>query len=449
MAEAASAARLARSFGLAGRVGAGLAGPAEGREAVDDRPDPPVLRAAQQPPAQAADGGDWRPWLFMGGRGAGKTLAGASWLALQARRVERLALVGPSVLDVREVMIEGVSGLRGLASAFGPEGARPRYEPSRRRLLGPNCAVAHVFTAEDPDVLRGPQFAAAWADEVCAWPDPSHTLALLRMGLRLGEEPKLMLTTTPRPSAALRDLMAEGGLAVTRGTAEQNGAHLAKGFLDELRSLYGGTRLEKQELDGEVLEAAEGAVFRRADLERAKGLWAEGVPERFDRLVVAVDPPAGLHGAACGLVVAGRSGGRAWVLEDRTIAGFSPLGWADRVRAAAHEAQALGPVSVVAEANQGGEMVRSVLQTAGLEHPLRLVHASVGKRARAEPVALLYEQGRVAHAPRLGALEEQMLLLGAGSDGTRGPSPDRADALVWALTALMLHREAAPRARVV
>ena len=277
-----------------------------------------------------------------------------------------------------------------------------------------------MFTAEDPDGLRGPQFAAAWADEVCAWADPSHTLALLRMGLRLGEEPQLMLTTTPRPSAALRDLLAEAGLVVTRGSAAQNAAHLAPGFLDDLRALYGGTRLERQELDGEVLEEAQGAVFRRADLERARALWAQGVPERFDRLAVAVDPPAGLDGAACGLVVAGRCGDRAWVLEDRTIAGFSPLGWAQRACLAADEARRLGPVSVVAEANQGGEMVRSVLTTAGLAHPLRLVHASQGKAARAEPVALLYEQGRIAHARGLDALEDQLLLL--------GPKPAKAPA---------------------
>ena len=411
-------------------------------------PEAPALRPAQRPPPHDGKGGDWRTWLFLGGRGAGKTLAGAAWLAAQARRSGRLALVGPTYADVREVMIEGPSGLRRLASAFGPEGGPPRYEPSRRRLVWPNGAVGFCFTAEDPDGLRGPQFHAAWADELCAWARPAETLAQLRLGLRLGGDPRLALSTTPRPIAVLRDLMAEPGLVVTRGSALENAAHLAPGFVEGLRALYGGTRLEKQEIDGEVLEALQGAVFRLPELERARAAWAEGAPERFDRVVVAVDPPAGLHGAACGVVVAARSGGRAWVLEDRTIAGVSPLSWAQRCAAAAGAAARLGPVEVVAEANQGGEMVRTVLRTAGVADPVRLVHATAGKAARAEPVALLYEQGRVAHAPGLRELEDQMLLLGAGAERGRA-SPDRADALVWALTALMLERRDGPRVRGV
>jgi phage terminase large subunit-like protein len=410
-------------------------------------PPQPVLRPAQTAPVEDGKGGAWRTWLFLGGRGAGKTLAGAAWLAGRAKAGGRLALVGPTYADVREVMIDGPSGLRGLGAAFGPEGGRPRYEPSRRRLVWPNGAVAFVFTAEEPDGLRGPQFHAAWADELCVWPRASETLAQLRLGLRLGEDPKLMITTTPRPIAALRALMAEPGLAITRGSAAENAAHLAPGFLEGLRALYGGTRLERQEMDGEVLEALSGAVFRAEDLNRARAAWAEGAPERYDRLVVAVDPPAGLHGAACGVVTAARSGGRAFVLADDTVAGLSPLSWAQRVGLAAERAGRFGPVEVVAEANQGGEMVRTVLTTAGVGAPLRLVHARAGKAARAEPVALLYEQGRVAHAPGLRALEDQMLLLGAEGEGARAPSPDRADALVWALTALMLGRPAAPRVR--
>ena len=410
-------------------------------------PDAPDLRAAQRAPPDDGRGGDWRTWLFLGGRGAGKTLAGAAWLAGRAKEVGRLALVGPTYNDVREVMIEGPSGLRGLGAAFGPAGGPPRYEPSRRRLVWPNGAHGFVFTAEDPDGLRGPQFHAAWADELCAWPKPTETLAQLRLGLRLGAAPRMMVSTTPRPSAALRELMAESGLVSTRGSAMENAAHLAPGFVENLRTLYAGTRLEAQEIDGEVLEALEGAVFRTAELERARAAWAEGAPERFDRLVVGVDPPAGVDGAACGVVIAARSGGRAWVLEDRTVAGLSPLGWAGRVRAAVETAGPRGPVSVTAEANQGGEMVRTVLQTAGLDAPVRLVHARAGKAARAEPVALLYEQGRVAHAPGLRDLEDQMLLLGAGPDRGRA-SPDRADALVWALTALMLDgRGEGPRLR--
>ena len=409
-------------------------------------PDAPELRAAQRPPAQDGEGAGWRTWLFLGGRGAGKTLAGAAWLAGRAREVGRLALVGPTYADVREVMIEGPSGLRGLGSAFGPPGGPPRYEPSRRRLVWPNGAVGFCFTAEDPDGLRGPQFHAAWADELCAWARPAETLAQLRLGLRLGKEPKLAISTTPRPSAVLRELMGEPGLVTTRGSALENGEHLAPGFVEGLRALYGGTRLERQEIDGEVLEALEGAVFRSAELERARAAWGEGVPERFDALVVAVDPPAGLNGAACGVVTAARSGGRAWVLRDDTVAGLSPLSWAQRAASAAEIAARCGPVEVVAEANQGGEMVRTVLKTAGVSAPVRLVHASAGKAARAEPVALLYEQNRVAHAPGLRELEDQMLLLGAGAERGRA-SPDRADALVWALTALVLDRRDGPRVR--
>lgn len=487
LAEALDATRMARSklLAMATRMratgAAGWGGPEDEAETAGE---PPTLREAQRPPGCAGDGGEWRTWLFLGGRGAGKTLAGAAWLAERAKHVGRLALVGPTLLDARDVMIEGPAGLRGAAAAFGPKGERPVYIPSRRRLVWSNGAAARVFSAEDPDSLRGPQFAAAWADEVCAWPKAEETLANLRMGLRLrgglrasglglreegaraggGSEdgtlsprtydlsPQLMLSTTPRPAPWLRALLAEAGLAVTRGSALDNAEHLAPGFVEGLRALYGGTRLERQEVMGEVLDAPEGGVFRYLDIARARELGAGGRPERFERLVVAVDPPAGtasgVGGAACGIVVAGLVAGAgsearsAWVLEDATAGGLSPGGWAARVAEAAARAGALGPAQVVAEANQGGEMVRQVLAGAGLDgRRVRLVHAALGKRARAEPVSLLYEQGRVAHAAGapggLEALEDQMLLLGAG-EGSGRDSPDRADALVWALTELML-----------
>jgi len=438
------------------RARADAGGEAEDAEWEEGPPagPPPALRAAQRAPE-----GDWRTWLFLGGRGAGKTLAGAAWLAGRAREVGRLALVAPTLLDAREVMIEGPSGIRGAAAGFGPpdggRAGRAVYLPSLRRLEWPNGAVARVFSAEDPESLRGPQFAAAWADEVCAWPKPEATLAMLRMGLRLGEDPRLALTTTPRPAPWLRGLLAEPGLVVTRGSAADNAEWLAPGFVEGLRALYGGTRLERQEIEGEVLEAPEGGVFRYADLVRARALGAAGRPERLERLVVAVDPPAGLLGAACGVVTVGRGAdGTAWVLEDATAAGLSPGGWAARVGAAAARAGRLGPVEVAAEANQGGEMVRQVLLDAGVGAPVRLVHATLGKRARAEPVGLLYEQGRVAHAADapggLGPLEDQLLLLGAGAeDGRRGESPDRADALVWGLTELLGIGRPAPRLRML
>ena len=387
---------------------------------------------AQLPPPAALG---WRTWLMLGGRGAGKTRAGAQWLTSLAHPRARLALVGPSLHDVREVMVEGPSGLR----ACAPAGWRPRYEPSRRRFLWGNGAVAYAFSAEDPESLRGPQFTAAWADEFCAWRDGGATLALLRMGLRLGDAPRLAVTTTPRPVAALRSLMAEPGCAVSRAATSTNADNLAPGFLEALHALYGGTRLAAQELEGLVTEADEAALWRAADLARCHG----AAPAGFEAVVVAVDPPAGSTGDACGIVAVGRDGRRAFVLEDATVRGLSPLGWAGR---AAETARRRGAGAVVAEANQGGEMVRTLLATAGCAVPIRLVHASRSKRARAAPVAALYEQGRVVHVGAFPALEEELMALGA-ADG--GPSPDRADALVWAVTHLMLGTAASPRVRAL
>ena len=303
---------------------------AEHRDPLITAMDLPELRSAQrawQAPAhtpQLPPSDDWSTWLFLGGRGAGKTRAGAEWLTASAAETAggRFALVGPSLHDVREVMVEGPSGLR----ATAPADARPTYESSRRRLLWPNGAVAHAFSAEDPESLRGPQFHAAWADEFCAWRRPSEVLAMLRLGLRLGARPRLAVTTTPKPIAARRSLMAEGACVQTRAATASNAAHLAPTFLRELEALYGGTRLAAQELDGLVTEADEGALWRAADLARARG----AAPVRYEAVVVAVDPPASSTGDACGIVAVGREGRRAYVLADRSAAGLSPLGWAAR-----------------------------------------------------------------------------------------------------------------------
>ncbi|MFN3465263.1 MAG: DNA-packaging protein [Terricaulis sp.] len=382
--------------------------------------------------AQRAPPGAWSTWLFQGGRGAGKTRAGAEWLAARAQAKPGLyALVGPTQHDVREVMVDGPSGLRNL-----PGRERPWYERSRRRLLWQNGSIAYAFSAEEPERLRGPQFEAAWADEFCIWPRPSETLAILRMGLRLGVAPQLVVTTTPKPILALRVLRAESSCVVTQAATEVNAAHLAPSFLDGLSALYGGTRLAEQELEGRLLDG-DGALWSVADLERARGGVA---PERCERVVVGVDPPAGAGGSACGIVVAGRVGRQAFVLADRSALGLSPLGWAQRVCEAARE---FGAAEIVAEANQGGDMVRATLAQAGAPCAVRLVHASRGKRARAEPIAALYEQGRVTHCGAFVALEEELLALGVSeSEGLL----DRADALVWALTALMNGGEG-PRVR--
>jgi phage terminase large subunit-like protein len=292
-----------------------------------------------------------------------------------------------------------------------------------------NGAVGYCFSAEDPDSLRGPQFGAAWADEFCAWAHPEATLANLRLGLRLADAAQTVVTTTPRPTAALRRLLAEPTCVRTDAPTTANAANLGAGFLDDLMALYGGTRLAAQELEGKITEA-EGSLWTLAELERARG----EAPGRLERTVVAVDPPA-TAGGACGIVVAGRAGERVFVLADRTVRGVSPGGWAARVAAAV---ETWGADAVVAESNQGGDMVRSVLESAGVDVFVKLVSARWGKRARAEPVAALYEQRRVVHCGVFPALEEEMLAL--GGEGVLEASPDRADALVWAVTDLLIDR---------
>lgn len=417
------------------------------------------LIAIQSPPDQAAMMGlaslwpaghqrapesDWATWVLMGGRGAGKTHAGAWWLnaladsAEESGRALRLALVAPTLHDVREVMVEGPSGLIALAD---PE-KRPRWEQSRRRLVWPGGTMAQGFSAEDPDSLRGPQFDAAWADEFCAWREPERVLEMLRLGLRLGEQPRLTVTTTPRPTAALRRLIAEPTTEVSRGGTAANAANLSPGFVENLRRLYGGTWLESQELDGLIVEET-GGLFRQEDMRRARERGRAPQPASWDRIVVAVDPPISERGDACGVVAAARSGEMIWVLADRSARGCRPLEWAGVVMrcAAAWDADL-----VVAEANQGGEMVRAVLTGAGCTRPIKLVHATVGKRTRAEPAALLYEQGRVAHMEAFPELEAELTALGGRDAPSR--SPDRADALVWAVTELTRGGEG-PRVRVV
>jgi predicted phage terminase large subunit-like protein len=386
----------------------------------------------QLPPA-----GGWRIWMFMGGRGAGKTRAGAEWVRAQvAAGAKRIALVGPAFQDVREVMLGGPSGLL----SIGYPHERPSYEVSRRRVVWPGGAVGYAFSAEDPDGLRGPQFDAAWADEFAAWARPQETLDMLRLGLRLGSDPRLVITTTPRAIAAVRELIGASGVKVTRLPTVKNQFNLAPGFVEAMEAQYAGSHLARQELDGELVEDPEGALWTRALIEEA--LRAE----RFEpeRIVVAVDPPAGDgSGDACGIIVAGASGegraARAIVLADASL-NAGPEAWAAQVARAfeAHDADA-----VVAEANQGGDMVRAVLQAGARDLPVRLVRASRGKRARAEPAAALYAAGRVAHAGRFTALEDQMCAFGA--PGERA-SPDRVDALVWALAAL-LSGGAEPRLR--
>lgn len=391
-------------------------------------------RDEQKPP----DGG-WRTWLFMGGRGSGKTRAGAEWVSSQARgrRAGRIALVGPTFHDAREVMVDGQSGLRALG--FG----RPTYEASRKRVVWANGAQAYCFSAEDPESLRGPQFDAAWCDELCYWAYPDETLATLEHGLRLGGRPRMLVTTTPRPIHALKRLIAARDTVVTRSSTWANAHNVAPGFIAALNERWSGDVRHRQELLGELIEDLEGALWRRADIEAAR----ERVAGPFDRVVVAVDPPAssGPRSDACGIIAAGAWGEgharQAVILADASVQGVQPHVWAAR---AAELAASVGAHAIVAECNNGGEMVREVLRAAAPEFYVKLVHASLGKRARAEPVAIKYAQKRVKHAAAFPALEDEMCAFGV--EGFT-QSPDRVDALVWALTDLFA--SAGPRARML
>ncbi|GAA0737990.1 DNA-packaging protein [Sphingomonas japonica] len=378
-------------------------------------------------PRQLPPPGDWRVWLMLAGRGFGKTRTGAEWVHGLARNpAARIALVGATQGDVRAVMIEGESGL--LATARGPV----KFEATKGRLVWPSGAQAFVHSGECPDGLRGPQFGHAWCDEIAKWAYPEATWDNLAMALRLGEHPRTLVTTTPRPIALLRTLRAMPGTVTVTGRTAENRL-LPKSFLAAVHEAYGGTRLGRQELDGELIDEAAGALWTRGLLDQCRTASAPSVR----RVVIGVDPPAGIGRDACGIVaVALGRDGCGYVLEDASVVGASPENWA---RAVAACAVRNGADRVVAEANQGGAMVKSVLQAADAVMPVALVHASRGKVARAEPVAALYEGGKAFHVGGFPALEDELcgLVLGGGYEGP-GRSPDRADALVWAMTELLL-----------
>ncbi len=358
------------------------------------------------------------------GRGFGKTRSGAEWVRgeVEAARRGRLALVGATAADARDVMIEGPSGVLAVA----PPWFRPKYEPSKRRVTWPNGAVASVFSADEPDRLRGPEHDGAWCDEVAAW-RYREAWDNLQFGMRRGRDPRQVVTTTPRPTALVRELIADRTTAETRGTTYDNRVNLAEGFFDGIIRKYEGTRLGRQELLAELLDDNPYALWKR-----------EGMIERYRvrsaptlrRVAVAVDPSGSSTGAECGIVAVGLgTDERGYVLEDASLQG-SPAEWA-RVAVALY--QRLGADRLVAESNFGGEMVEALVRGVDRSVSYRAVTASRGKVVRAEPVAALYEQGRVSHVGTFPRLEDELCEWVAGE-----ASPNRLDALVWGVTELMI-----------
>jgi len=388
--------------------------------------------------------------MIMAGRGFGKTRAGAEWVRMIAdsNPDARIALVSSSLAEARAVMVEGESGLLSICRP----GHKPIFEPSLHRVRFKSGAQAQLFSAAEPESLRGPQHSHAWCDEIGKWP-LAHERATrcwdnLLLGLRLGNDPRIAVTTTPRAVPLVRRLVAQaasGEVAITRGSTLDNTENLAARFIDAVASEFGGTQLARQEIDGELLDDIEGALWNRSLLEENR---EHGPVPNHVRVVVAVDPPAGTSGDECGIIVAALGDdGIGRVLADCSMNGATPAQWARQVAEAARQWDA---DRVVAEANQGGAMVESVLRAADQALPIKLVHASRGKIARAEPVAALYATGRVRHAGQFARLEDQLCgLLTGGTYAGPGHSPDRADALVWAMSELLLGRSASPSVRQI
>jgi len=381
-------------------------------------------------PEQLAPDGTWLTWIYMAGRGAGKSRSAAEWVheRAQAEPGCRIALIGRTPADVRDVMIEGDSGILTIA-----KDERPVYQPTKRRISWPNGSTAHTYSAEVPSQLRGPQHGYAWCDEPASWTDAGKGDSLdtawnnLMLGLRLGRSPRCVATTTPKPVALIRTILGRASTVVTRGTTFDNLDNLAPSFREEVLAAYEGTRIGRQELLGELLEDVEGALWTLAGIDADR---VETAPE-MRRVVVGVDPSGGSgpNNDEQGIIVAGLGAdGDLYVLDDRSCK-LSPNGWASRAVGAFHE---YAGDRIAAERNFGGEMVLSTIKQVSASVPVKMVSASRGKVQRAEPVAAAYEQHRVHHVGSLAKLEDQMTTW-TPADGT---SPDRLDALVWALTEL-------------
>lgn len=379
---------------------------------------------------------EWDYWFFMAGRGSGKTRAGSEWVRDQVENkgVSRVALVGPTAADVRDVMIEGSSGIIPCSS----DDCRPTYEPSKRRLIWPNGATAMMYSAEEPERLRGPQHEKCWADEISSWAQ-EETWDMLQFGMRLGSHPQTVITSTPKPTMFVKKLIKLPGMVLSRGSTFDNKRHLPKNFLDNIISRYQGTRLGKQEIEGLYLEDIEGAIFSEGDILQRKARPFE----EYARICIAIDPAvsADENSDLTGIIAAGvLDDDTADVLEDAS-GRYKPHEWASKVGKLFRKYKA---DMVIGEVNNGGDLVEHTLRTTpgGLALPFRSLHSSRGKRLRAEPVGALYEQHRIFHTQRFEELEEQMVTF----NPEEGESPDRVDALVFALTYLIVERRI-PRVR--
>lgn len=379
-------------------------------------------------PKQLCPSGDWDGWLILAGRGFGKTRTAGEFVRAEAeaQTAGRIALIAETSADGRDVLVEGESGIL----ALSPPWFRPNYEPSKRRLTWPNGAIATLYDAREPDQLRGPQHDLVVMDELAKYRYAQAVFDNMLFGLRLGSHPRWVAPTTPRPVPLIKALVKDPRVVVTRGSSMENLGNLAPTYKRNVIDRYAGTRLGRQELDAEILDDVPGALWTRRGLEEYR-LRPEDVPPLV-RVVVGVDPSitSGLSSNETGIIVAGLcKQSRGYTLDDFSVQG-SPDQWARRAVAAyrKHEAD-----MIVAEQNQGGEMVRTVIKAVASDVPVKLVTATRGKYVRAEPVSALYEQGRVSHVGVFPELEDQMVAFTpeSAADRTNGESPDRVDALVW------------------
>lgn len=380
-------------------------------------------------PNQLPPKGKWRIWLLLAGRGFGKTRTGAETLRTWVREghCRRLALVAGTEAEARQVMVEGVSGLL----SVHPLSERPTYEPSNRQITWPNGAIATCFSAEAYEQLRGPQFDGAWVDELAKFQKAEDVWDQLMFGLRIGSNPRVIVTTTPRPTPLLKNLVKNPDVVTTKGSTFENVNNLAKPFVNYIKQHYESSWLGRQELYADFIEETSGALWTPALIDRARKAYQA---EPLERIIIAVDPAVshGKKSDETGIIVAGITAQKVGViLEDLSFKGPAHL-WVQRVIKAYHRLKA---DRIVAEVNMGGELVEQLLRTYDPTVSYKAVRAMRGKRLRAEPIAALYERGKVWHVPHLQKLEDQLC---SYVPGVTTKSPDRLDALVWALTDLML-----------